>query len=149
MNPFLLSSAERLAAWRDFRAAIQGLDEREQLDRLAAWASQIPTVVYALDFDNPQSWPTPWELIHENNFCSTAVAYLMEQTLLLLGWDSSRLQLVYMKNQEDQTQTMVLVVDETWALNYSIGETFNFDTIRSGSALLAVYRAVEGGHVGA
>lgn len=149
MNPFLLSSSERLAAWRDFRSKISGLEETEQLNSLATWAGQIPTVTFSLDFDDPASWPTPWELIHENRFCSTGVAYLMEQTLIMMGWNPDRLKLIYMKNSEDQAQTMILVVDDTWVLNYSIGELFNFDTIRSGSALLAVYKAVDGGHVGA
>ena len=149
MNPFLLSSADRLSAWREFRAEMPHLGELDQLVRLAKWAGQIPVVVFSIDYENPQSWPTPWELIHENHFCPTAVAYLMEQTLVMAGWDPERLRLVYVKNMDDQEQKMILVVDETWALNYSIGELFNFDTIRSGSALLATYRAVEGGHVGA
>ena len=149
MNPFLLSSSERLAAWREFRAVLKQQSESDQLAGLAKWAGQIPVITYSIDFDNPQSWPTPWELIHENRFCPTAVAYLMEQTLIMLDWDTSRLKLVYIKNTDDQEQKMILVVDDSWALNYSIGELFNFDTIRSGSALLATYRAVEGGHVGA
>lgn len=149
MNPFLQSSSERLSSWREFRRLLSDIGELDQLTRLAKWASQIPTVTYALDFDNPSSWPTPWELLHENHFCTTAVAYLMEQTLIMLGWEPSRLRLLYIKNADDQEQKMILLVDDTWALNYSIGELFNFDTIRSGSALLAKYIAVDGGHLDA
>ena len=146
MNPFLLSPSERLSEWRDFRASIQNMGDLDQLLKVARWGGQAPLCNYSMDWDNPKSWLTPWELIHEGTFCPTAVAYLMEQTLLMAGWDSSRLRLIYIKNQEEGVEKLLLLVDDAWVLNYSIGEVFNFDNIRSGSALLATYQAVADGH---
>jgi hypothetical protein len=149
MNPFLLSSSDRLTAWRDLRNTLSEISELDQLTQLAHWAGLCPLVKYSLDPETPSSWPTPWDVLHENKLCSTALAYIAEQTLIMIGWNPDRLRLVYLKNITEQEMRMILLVDDTWAINYSQSELFNFDIIRSESALLAVYKAVEGGHVDA
>jgi hypothetical protein len=146
MNPFLNPASERLSEWRNFRASIKDMTDLDQLLKVANWCSQAPLCNYSMDWDNPKSWPTPWQLIHEGIFCPTAVAYLMEQTLLMAGWSSERLRLIYVKNSEEQVEKMLLLVDDEWVLNYAHGEVFNFDNIRSGSALLATYQAMDEGH---
>jgi hypothetical protein len=147
MNPFLLSPSERLAEWRNFRQSLKELDEMEQLERVAVWVSRAPTSNHVLDVDSPKDWPGPWDLLNEGDFDNTATAYLMEQTLLLSGWDASRLRLHLIRNHKMQEQLMILLVDDKWALNYSHAEVFNFDKIRPDCAYLLSYQAnPEGGH---
>lgn len=147
MNPFLLPPAERLAEWRTFRNSLAGMEEDQQLTVVAEWFSNAPTNRFVLDFDNATGWPTPWEVMNDGNFCTTAIAYLMEQTLILIGWDIARLSLHYVRNQNIQDQMMILLVDNTWALNYSFKLVFNFDKERSDCAYLVSYRPkAEGGH---
>lgn len=144
MNPFLLPPSERLAEWRKFRKSLEGMNDLDQLLKVAKWCAQAPLVTYVLEYDQPSTWPNAWELINEGMFCRTAVAYLMEQSLLMLGWDASRLRLSFVKAEDDQM--MVLVADQKWVLNYSLGELFNFDNVRQDCAILATYQAVDGGH---
>lgn len=147
MNPFLLSPSERLAEWRLFRVSLSELEESEQLARLAVWMSRAPMSNHVLDVDSPNLWPGPWELLNEGDFDNTAVAYLMEQTLLLAGWNPDRLRLHFIRNKALQEQLMILLVDDKWALNYSHAEVFNFDKIRSDCAYLVSYQAnPDGGH---
>lgn len=148
MNPFLLTPSELLAEWREFRTALAGEGDMEQLKAVATWVAQAPTSTWVLDFDNPTSWPGPWELLNQGDFDDVAKAYLMEQTLYLLGWSPERMRLVMVRNQEASFQTMILLIDNKWALNYSHAEVFNFDTERQNCVTLVSYRVnPEGGHL--
>jgi hypothetical protein len=101
-----------------------------------------------LDYDAPKTWPGPWELLNNGDFDDVAKAYLMEQTLLLAGWSGERLRLQYVRNSTAAIQTMILLVDNKWALNYQHGDVLNFDTERANCLYLASYRVnPEGGHV--
>jgi hypothetical protein len=147
MNPFLLSPTERLAEWRVFRQTLDTMGDMEQLNAVVKWVDQAPTITYVLDFDDPASWPRPWDLLNGGDFDDVAKAYLMEQTLIMVGWNPERLRLHYVRNQQASMQTMVLLVDNKWALNYVFAEVFNFDIERANCAYLASYRVnPEGGH---
>jgi hypothetical protein len=147
MNPFLTSKEERLLAWRSFRQSLEGKTEAEQLHDVAKWYAQAPLSTFVLDFDDPSSWRTPWEVMNDGDFCSTAIAYMMEQTLLLVGWAPERLRLVYVRNMKIQDQMMILLVDDKIALNYVHSAVFNFDNERSDCAYLVQYQPTsEGGH---
>lgn len=148
MNPFLLPPSERLAEWRAFRLGLEGQGDMEQLNMVAKWVAQVPTSKYVLDYNDSKSWPGPWELLNQGDFDDTAKAYLMEQTLIMAGWAPERLRLHYVRNQEAAMETMVLLVDNKWALNYLHAEVFNFDIERQSCAYLVSYRVnPEGGHL--
>lgn len=145
MNPFLQSPSERLSSWREFRKALTRLDEIEQLKRVSEWVSQAPISKFVLNFDEPEKWPGPWELLNEGNFDDVAKAYLMEQTLIMVGWCPSRLSLKMIRNSEDSIQTMILLVDDKWALNYIHSGVINFDTVSHKCAYLACYQGAKNG----
>lgn len=150
MNPFLLPPSERLAEWREFRTTLDGIGDMEQLKAVSAWVSQAPTSTYVLDYDDPASWEGPWDLLHRGDFDDVAKAYLMEQTLYMLGWAPERMKLVMIRNQEASVQTMILLIDNKWALNYIHADVFNFDTERQNCVTLVSYRVnPEGGHLAA
>jgi len=148
MNPFLLSPSERLAEWREFRLRLDGLSEAEQLDQVAFWVSQAPTSTYVLDYNDPTTWPGPWELLNQGDFDDTAKAYLMEQTLVMIGWNPDRMRLHYVRNQNASMETMILLIDDKWALNYLHARVINFDTEHQNCTYLVSYRVnPEGGHL--
>jgi len=148
MNPFLLPPAERLAEWREFRLSLNQMDELEQLKQVAIWVAQAPTSTYVLDYNDATTWPGPWELLNQGDFDDTAKAYLMEQTLIMIGWQADRLRLRYVRNRSASMETMILLVDGKWALNYFHAEVINFDTEHQNCAYLVSYRVnPEGGHL--
>lgn len=147
MNPFLQPASERLAEWRAFRMSLSSLEEQEQLKSVAKWVAQAPTSTYVLDIYDTASWPGPWDLLNVGDFDDTAKAYLMEQTLVMSGWAPERLRLHYVRNQSASMETMVLLVDNKWALNYLHADVLNFDIERGNCAYLVSYRVnPEGGH---
>jgi hypothetical protein len=148
MNPFLLSPSERLAEWREFRLGLATLGDMEQLAAVAKWVALAPTSTYVLDYDDVKSWPGPWELLNQGDFDDVAKAYLMEQTLHIVGWAPERMKLVMVRNQAASLQTMILLIDNKWALNYQHAEVFNFDIERQDCVTLVSYRVnPEGGHL--
>lgn len=147
MNPFLLPPSERLAEWRTFRTSLASLEEHEQLNSVAKWVALAPTSTYVLDIYDTESWPGPWELLNQGDFDEPAKAYLMEQTLVMAGWAPERLRLHFVRNQSASMETMVLLVDNKWALNYIHADVLNFDIERGNCAYLVSYRVnPEGGH---
>ena len=119
-----------------------------QLESVAKWVSYAPTSTYVLDYDSPHTWPTPWELLSQGDFDDVAKAYLMEQTLILAGWNPERLRLVYVRNHKESFQTMILLVDSKWALNYTHSGVINFDNERPECAYLVEYSVnPEGRHI--
>ena len=72
----------RLVEWRKLR---DDIDKSEDPIRLCLdfWKN-IPEVRIAADPYNRESWPTPWEMIEENNFCPfvkiLAICYTLQLT---------------------------------------------------------------------
>jgi hypothetical protein len=58
---------ERLAAWREFR---DGLEEHEDpIQEVIEFYNTAPEVSMHTDPWSEEMWPTPWELINENQYC--------------------------------------------------------------------------------
>ena len=140
MNPFLLPPTDRLDAWRDFRKSLDGQAEEVQLTMVVEWFAETPISTFVLDFDHPETWPGPWEVMNEGNFCSTAIAYMMQQTLQLVGWDQSRFEFRYIRNNKIEDQMMVLLIDDKWALNYGYRQVVDFEPERADCLTMVSYR---------
>src|SRR5580692_3290076 len=118
MNIFLLEPTQRILKWREFRKTLKNnIDEKEQLELVAEFWSHALLQTYSIDYDNPNTWPSPWELIYEGGLCQTAIAYLMVQTLILSGWNNKRIELYFLKNEKEQI--MAVVIDNKYILNFS------------------------------
>ena len=76
---------ERLIIWRNFRAGLEIATDpiQEAID----FYSQAPKCVFAADPYNLDTWPGPWELLEENNYCSfvkiLAICYTLQLTDVL------------------------------------------------------------------
>lgn len=147
MNPFLLPPNERLSKWRDFRNSTASLSEQQQLESVARFFAQCPTSNYSIDWDNPASWPTPWELLHEGHPCLSGVAYLMERTLVMMGWNANRINLVYVNDSAQEDTRMLVTVDRQHVLNYNVGEVDVFDLLAPNVVELTRYVSTENGYL--
>lgn len=124
MNPFILSPPERIRSWRSLREDIKGLDSISGLTKVNSWWWQAPIVQFSLDYDRPETWPTPWEMMYENEFDSTAKAYMMAETLVLSEKvEESDLEIQVINCKKIQEVKSTLVVFGEYILNY------NFDGI--------------------
>lgn len=142
-----LSPTQRILSWREFRTSIKDCSELDQLNKVVQFWSKAPIITYSIDWDKANSWPSVWELIHEGNFDTNAIAFLMEQTLIALGWDPERLLLSYIRLKDNSDQMMILCVDNKYVLNYSWGELYDIDKLRSICISLIKYKWVDDGHI--
>lgn len=149
MNDFLCSGKERMKLWRDFRRDLEQYPEGEQLQMLARFWGEAPLVDYVIDWDYPEQWPTPWELLYEGDFCRSTIALMMEQTLLCEEngpWTTDRLELQLMRDPNMQVQHIILVVDGKWVLNYDFQEVVDINEMDRDIVIEHKYRASDKGH---
>jgi hypothetical protein len=119
MNPFILSSQDRLEHWKQFRRQLPSLPETEQLNSVAKYWALAPLAKVSYDVEDPMSWPTPWEMISQGIWCRNSVAIGMEFTLRLSGWKPQRLQLAMLRDYELSEQTMIVIIDDSKVMNYT------------------------------
>ena len=125
INPFLCSSKQLSQYWRMTRDQLTSdkLD-LEHLEIVTRFWSYAPISASFLDWDHPNTWPDPWELIAEMTFDASAVALGMEYTLLLAEdqrWTTDRLTLSLSTTIDRSQQLLTLIVDDAYVLNYEYG----------------------------
>lgn len=79
---FNLSFEKRLAFWRDFRIKLEE-SEDPLLETINFWKT-IPEVSFQADPYDQNTWPSPWQIINENVYCSfvkiLAICYTLQLT---------------------------------------------------------------------
>lgn len=126
MNPFLLPPDQRLTHWRDFRKSLMTLDDYQKLVKVAEYWACAPLMAIAYDVNDASHWPTPWEMVHSNEWDRNSVAIGMESTLRLADVSADRMALRLILDRVMQLMLLVLVVDSTWVLNYDWGSVITY-----------------------
>lgn len=141
MNPFTLPVIERIRYWRELREELSKFDKEVQLEKTSLFWWQAPIVNYALNYDDPTTWPTPWEMIHENGFDSTARAYMMAETLFLMPespWKSDDI-ILFMIKDHAQEDIKTIAGTEKWVINYELNVLNHTDKVLSNVSLIDQY----------
>lgn len=124
VNPFLVHPRDRLKAWRHLReSCCQGMDDVGYLSKVAEFWGHAPISSPYLDYTDPGTWPDAWILIDSNDFDLNAIGLGMFYTLVLASdqrW-VHRTQLMYIRNYNQSTERLVVVVDDVLVLNYQHG----------------------------
>jgi len=76
---------ERMALWREFRSSLE--TSPDPIQAAIDFYNQAPVSKLATDPFDRNSWPNPWELLEENNYCSfvkiLAICYTLQLTDVL------------------------------------------------------------------
>ena len=76
---------ERLILWREFRETLE--ISSDPIQDTIDFYNQAPYCSIAADPYTPSTWPDPWELLEENNYCSfvkiLAICYTLQLTDVL------------------------------------------------------------------
>jgi hypothetical protein len=108
----------RLAEWRLLRADISELDISDACNTVNTLWSKAPlSTGRLLDPEDPSSWPTPWELLAENEFCDLSKALGITYTLYLSSHNYSDLELCIYSDGEEYRH-IVLVDAGDYVLNF-------------------------------
>ena len=82
---FKKSYEQRLVIWRSLRDGLEV--SKDPIQEAIDFYNQAPKCLIAADPYTPSTWPDPWELLEENNYCSfvkiLAICYTLQLTDVL------------------------------------------------------------------
>jgi hypothetical protein len=116
INVFQLNYDARLISWCDLRKSIENADVATKCVEIDKWWQHAPLVSHYLHPNDKQSWPNPWEMLVDNQYCSITRGLGMIYTLLLSGIDDVDFCMAIDDNSEE---VAIVVVDSAkYVLNY-------------------------------
>lgn len=119
------SPSVRLGRWKEFR---QGLDTSNTLDvckTVISWWESAPLVNLSIDPVDSRQWPTPWEMLHQGDFCENSLALGMAYTIYYANQDIPN-ELIYVTCRGRSFQKLCALIDNKHLLNYERGTISNF-----------------------
>jgi hypothetical protein len=76
-----LDASGRIAHWRAFRLTLSGKSLEQAIQATADFWQSCPHQPYYLDPNEPETWPSAWDLLTENYYCDIAKALGMLYTI--------------------------------------------------------------------
>jgi hypothetical protein len=116
INVFQLNYDARLRSWYDLRKSLENADIQTKCLEIDKWWQSAPLVNHYLHPHELTTWPGPWELLNDNEYCVFARGLGMIYTLLLSGINDIDFCMATDDNSEDVA--LVLVDNAKYILNY-------------------------------
>jgi hypothetical protein len=116
MNVFLQDFYTRLRAWNDLKTNLAEKDIETICIEVDAFWQQCPLRNHYLHPDDIETWPDPWQLLSDNDYCYYARALGMVYTLFLLGIKD--VDIVEATDYNNVDVVLVLVDNAKYIMNY-------------------------------
>ena len=116
INVFLLDYYTRLRAWHTLKENLKDADLSTICIEVDKFWQKAPITPHYLHPADVVDWPTPWELINDNNYCIYGRALGMVYTLMLLGIKS--IDIAEAKDDNSEDVVLVLVDSAKYVMNY-------------------------------
>ena len=114
---------QRLQDWQALRQSVEVLPLAQCLDAVNRWWFYAPWASYYLHWDDRDQWPDPWQLLHDNIFCSLARGLGIVYTLSLLA----RQDLQVLELAEVDNDNLVLIDGGKYVLNWDCDKIVNIN----------------------
>jgi hypothetical protein len=114
----------KLLTWREWREQLATMSNDESADEVSKWWSNVPMVNKGVDPWRPETWPTPWDLVCQGQFCPSGQGLGMFYSLSLIGKECELILAIV--NEEKKPRLMVLLPDNK-LLNYYYSEVGNIN----------------------
>ena len=129
-NAFLELPKKILQEWKNLRRQlVTDLSDEVHLSSVTNFWSQSPVMCrHLIDWDNPQSWPDPWNMINDNSYDDDMIALGMFYTLIYAEdnrWQG-RVYLALASDIEKTFQHLVVVVDNQQLLNVQYNDIVEY-----------------------
>lgn len=120
-DAFLYGSKHLIKSWKTLRKQLTDeLTDIEHLKLVVDFWSFAPISFISLNWDEPENWLDPWQLVNSQMFDESSISLAMFYTLLLSNdnrWNKDRLSLILIKDSKRHIQRIVLKVDDRYYLN--------------------------------
>ena len=114
------SPSKRLSMWRDFRNALDTTNTLDVCNTVVQWWKSAPLVSISIDPVNSEQWPTPWEMLHQGDFCEDSLALGMAYTIHYAN-PNIKTELIYVTCIGKSFQRLCTLIDNKHLLNYEHG----------------------------
>jgi hypothetical protein len=122
-----LSADERKENWRHKREELKEKTYNDRLKDLSLFFSHVPYGPRSLDYYTPNSWLSPWEILHYGEFCRNSISLLMFHTLNIIDPDLN-IKLCLVDDSEDTY--LITVIDNTFVLGMIPGQVTKITKIK-------------------
>ena len=150
-NPFLNGPKQLNQHWRDLRSQLsRDKSDLEHLDLVVKFWAKAPIVNQFLDWDHPDTWLDPWELMLSGKFDESSISLGMEYTLLLSDdgrWTADRLTPAFVCLSDRSMQYIVLLVDNKYVLNLRYNTVVELEKVANEFAIYQFYRYTNKSHI--
>jgi hypothetical protein len=123
INIFLLDYYTRLREWFKLKENLKGQDISTICIEVDRFWQKTPLLNHYLHPDEIEDWPSPWELINDNEYCLYARGLGMVYTLMLLGVKD--IDFVDIIDDNRENVVLVLVDNAKYVLNYHPNSVLN------------------------
>ena len=125
INIFLLDYYTRLREWFKLKENLKGQDISTICIEVDRFWQKTPLLNHYLHPDEIEDWPSPWELINDNEYCLYARGLGMVYTLMLLGVKD--IDFVDIIDDNRENVVLVLVDNAKYVLNYHPNSVLNIN----------------------
>lgn len=144
MNDSFLNGRQYLMkSWKSLRSQLtDNLSDLEHLNLIANFWSSAPISKFSLNWDDPQNWPDPWNLLSNMDFDESSISLGMKYTLELSQdnrWNYDRCNLKLIKDDQFHIQKIVLIIDNKWLLNYEYKTVIDYEKCKKRFAIQQEY----------
>lgn len=130
-----LTFENRLTTWREFRQSLKYFNDDDHA-KVATFFSSFPISPRTLDYYDPESWFTPWEILKNSYFCRSSISLLIYHTLMMVD-SNINIKLVLIDDGDEIY--LVPVIDDVVVFNYNIGFTISLDQIEDNIKVLDTF----------
>lgn len=124
----------RILTWRHFRNSLGEFPDA--LDSIANEWGNVPVKSHYLDPD-PDTWPSIWELISENEYCEIAISLGMAYTILYSNKPHEEFELLGLNcRRQNQNYYIVSYDSGKYVLNYDHKSVINISSMPTDVELL-------------
>ena len=113
----------RLAQWARLREQAKHESLESALQAINGWWFAAPWCPYHLHWDDQATWPDPWQLLEDNQYCSVARGLGILYTIALV--DRPDLQTAEL--QEVGADNLVVIPGEKYILNWDQDHIVNIN----------------------
>jgi hypothetical protein len=127
-NQFVNDKKTMLKLWKNLRTSLKAeLSDMDHLVQTVNFWSNAPLMTRVLDWDQPKSWPDPWQLIYNGQYDESSVSLGMFYTLWHADDDrwNNRIVLKLIKDADMAIQHIIVEVDNRFMLNYEYNSVYD------------------------
>ena len=121
--------SKRLALWRDFRQSLDTSNISDVCKTVMDWWQGAPLLNITIDPVDSTNWPTPWEMLHQGDFCEDSLALGIAYTIYYANPDIKN-ELIYITNKKQSFQKLCVLIDNKHLLNYERSVISNFTDLK-------------------